>query len=230
MTSESLDELFAASAHALKTPITTIAAQAQLLLRRAQNEEMRASARAMTRQCARIERLVQNLVVLSRLRDGSLELHPDDHPLAPLLDRIVTSMRPMSTHNELKLLVNAAPLVHADPERLQLSIANLVEIALRRAEWRSDVRVVLSQRCEIARVAVVYHPSRTSSGPYRPLEDAARVQLEHEQWTGLSLGRYVSERLIEAQGGRLGHSSTEIACDFIELPVVAADPVAHAQA
>ena len=179
MTSESLDELFAASAHALKTPITTIATQAQLLLQQAHNEEMRASARAMARQCARIDRLVQNLLVLSSLRYGRLELHPGDHALVPLLERVVASMRPMSTRNDLELLVKAAPLVHADSERLLLSIANLVEIALRRAESHSHVRVVLSQRRELARVAVVYHPSRSSSGPYRPSDDSARVQLDH---------------------------------------------------
>ncbi len=224
------NEFFAASAHALKTPISTIATQAQLLLRRAKSEETRASARAVVRQCARIDRLVQNLLVLSRLRDGSLQLHPGEHQLAPLLERTVASMRSMSTRNELKLMVEATPRVHADSERLRLSIVNLIEIALRQAESHSDVRVVLSQRNELARVAVVYHPSRTSCGSYRPLDDAARAQLDHERWTGLSLGRYVSQHLIEAQGGYVGHSSTEIACDFIELPILAAGSTAHVQA
>jgi PAS domain S-box-containing protein len=81
------DQFFAAAAHSLKTPVTVIKADAQLLLP-AIPAPQRPIAASIERQCDRIDRLVQNLIVLARARSRTLQLHPSDLSLGPLVEAI----------------------------------------------------------------------------------------------------------------------------------------------
>jgi hypothetical protein len=84
------DQFFAAAAHSLKTPVAVIKADAQLLLP-LQAPDCRPRTESIVRQCDRIDRLVQNLLVLSRARSRSLELYPSALELRPLIERISRS-------------------------------------------------------------------------------------------------------------------------------------------
>src|SRR5690606_38072860 len=86
--SEQLDQLrnrfFAAAAHCLKTPVTTIKAHAQVFTRSLPPEHRKAAV-AIERQCDRIDRVVQNLLVLARERTETFELHPTALAVGPMI-------------------------------------------------------------------------------------------------------------------------------------------------
>src|SRR5262249_6438803 len=81
------DQFFASAAHALKTPVAIVKADVQALPSASAPRQAKLIA-SLNRQCDRIDRLVQNLLVLSRARSHSLELHFDQIELAPLVERI----------------------------------------------------------------------------------------------------------------------------------------------
>jgi signal transduction histidine kinase len=80
------DQFFAAAAHSLKTPVAIIKANAQLLSRGAGPHPGKSMA-ASDRQCGRIDRLIQNLLVLSRARSRTLQLAPLEVALAPVVEQ-----------------------------------------------------------------------------------------------------------------------------------------------
>ena len=69
------DQFFAAAAHSLKTPLAIVKADVQAL-HPSDSPDHRRVAASIIRQCDRMDRLVQNLLILARAREQALELHP----------------------------------------------------------------------------------------------------------------------------------------------------------
>src|SRR5262249_38081834 len=81
------DQFFAAAAHSFKTPIAVIKADVQVVSPAISAENRRVTD-SIERQCDRIDRLVQNLLVLTRANSETLELEPREIDLRPLVERI----------------------------------------------------------------------------------------------------------------------------------------------
>ena len=185
------NQFLSAAAHSLKTPIAVIKANAQLLARR-EEASSRKSALAIERQCDRIDRLVQNLLVFSRTRSRTLELHPQEEALAPLAEQVAQTMNRVSPRHEVHAELLAAPRAHVDRERLGIALSNLVEEALRASQPDSQVAVLVSQQGADAELGVRYRP-------LAPAELAALAS--NESNVDLGVVRDVTATIAEAHGG-----------------------------
>jgi two-component system sensor histidine kinase SenX3 len=144
------DQFFAAAAHSLKTPVAIVKADVQALLPY-ETREQRRVADSIARQCDRIDRLIQNLLVLTRAHSHSLELHPSAMHLRPLIERISVE-RTWSHRHDLRTDLTGSLPLHADPERIGLAIRNLLYEAYLLSP--ADSRLTLLARAEGDRVAV----------------------------------------------------------------------------
>jgi PAS domain S-box-containing protein len=201
------DQFFAAAAHALKTPVAVIKADAQVLLPLITAEHRRVAA-SIARQCDRIDRLAQNLIVLARARSQTLELHPSELALGPLIERI--AREPIWSHrHEVRTEVTDTPAIHGDQERLALVIRNLVYEASRLSQ--ADSALTLVTRPEGDRVAVGVR--------YRPLPWRDRVRETNGEYDDIAIGRCVAETIAEGHGGSLGEDAGETeTTSWIYLP------------
>jgi signal transduction histidine kinase len=203
------DQFFASAAHTLKTPVTIIKANAQIISRDADPRFRRASS-AIERQCGRIDRLVQNLLVLARARSKTLELHMDDVDLGRIVERIVREVRTASLQHEVSTEVIASPRVYADRERLALAIRNVMDEACRTSPSGSPVTVILRRQGANAEVAVRYRPL--------PLEE--RTFEAYGEYDDLGIGRCASETIVEAHAGSLWEEAVDReTTSWIRLPV-----------
>jgi two-component system phosphate regulon sensor histidine kinase PhoR len=200
------DQFFASAAHALKTPVAVIKAQAQLLA-----IDPTRSAAVIERQCGRLGRLIANVVTLSRLRTGTLELHPRSIDCADVVADVGREMSTAHGQHSLVTTILGRPVVFADREALAQVVRDLIEVAYRCSVSRTDVSVTVDETDACARVRVTYEPLEVMHG----------IIVEAAGYEGLSVERHVVESLVNAMCGTWRSSRDASAwTDWIEIPKV----------
>lgn len=204
------DQFMSAAAHYLKTPVAIIKANVQYLSRLAQNGQLQ-SLGMMQRQCERIDRLVQNLLIIARSRSRSLELHARDMELAPLVRSMARELTDVHNPRDVKITIGALPHVRGDEERLAIVVRNLSKDALQHSQPHSSVRVDLEVTGFEAEIRVSYEPLPPTAQPFAGA-------LEYDDTT---LSRCVTDTIIEAHGGHTGDVRGEREnSTWVTLPVL----------
>jgi signal transduction histidine kinase len=210
------DELLTTAAHALKTPVTVIKSASQVLSARAPSN-LRLSTAIIERQCARMERLVENLLTLSRIRSGTLQLYPvDGVDLGPVVEDVageVSRLGPADVHVQL----DARPRVRADHERLVLVLRNAISAATRSSRPGGPVTVRLGRCGADAEIRVSYQlPS-----PGLESGDAPHSDTDLDE---MGVSRYVTAMVVEAHGGTFTEEADDgDATVRIRLPAMSED-------
>jgi signal transduction histidine kinase len=205
------DDFFSAAAHSLKTPLAIIKSNAEIVASVVSGEPAE-SAAAISRQCDQMDLLLQNLLVLARVGSNTLELHPGEIELKPLVERVVERVG-SATSGECALHceLSASPRIHADAERLALALRNLIEPACRLSQPGSPVRVLMTLQGKNVEVGVRHTNVPAHAG------DAARQIAADE----LGVKRLVASTIVECHGGTLrsedGGAETTA---WVRLPVL----------
>jgi two-component system, OmpR family, phosphate regulon sensor histidine kinase PhoR len=201
------DQFFTSAAHSLKTPVAIIKAHVQALPPAAAPRQEKIVA-SIDRQCDRIDRLVQNLLVLSRARSHSLELHLREVELSPLVERIAQE-GVWSYRHDVRTDIAGPLSLHADQERLALVIRNLLYEASRLSP--ADSCLTLLARPEGDRVAVGVR--------YHPIPWAEQVSSVYGEYDDIGIGRSVAETIVEGHGGSLSEETSDAeTTSWIHLP------------
>jgi signal transduction histidine kinase len=193
--------------HDLRTPLTSIRGYAEALadgtLDDADPDARKRAANVITAEARRLERLVRDLLDLSRLDGREFSLNPRVGDLTEIVRTAAEAFSPQA--HELGLQLNIAAgnpvTVELDPERLAQIVANLVENALKYATATIGVTTQLEAA---GRVTVVV----TDDGPGIPAEEQAQVfeRLYTARTTpgrsvGTGLGLAIVRELTTAMGG-----------------------------
>jgi two-component system, OmpR family, sensor histidine kinase KdpD len=211
-----------AASHDLRSPLTAIRVAAESLASPSVtlSEEDRArQLDTVRRESARLDRLVANLLDLSRLEAGSTVSRPELVALDELVGQAVAELG-----SEGRVRVELAadpPLVEVDPVQVERVLVNLLENALRHSGPEAEVAVVIATAGEEAVVRVV------DDGPGIPADDVERVFEPFERLDGsggrrgLGLGLTIARGFAEANGGRVWveHRPEEGAAFAVAFPL-----------
>jgi two-component system sensor histidine kinase KdpD len=202
--------LLAAVSHDLRTPLaSTWAAVSSLRSRDVEfsdedRDELLATAEESL---AKLNRLVDNLLDMSRLQAGALTLHRQPTALADVLPLALDTLPESPVGIVTQGLAKTADVV-ADPPLLERVVANLVANAVRHTPSGKDVLVSASALGSRVELRVV------DQGPGLRPEDRDRVfepfqrMGDTDNTTGLGLGLALSRGLAEAMGGTLTPEET----------------------
>jgi signal transduction histidine kinase len=201
------EDFISAAAHDLKTPLTTLVAQAQFLERRAETEPSApadlSGLRRIVREAKRLSALVIELLDAARIEQGKLvgEREPVD---------LVELARDVAVHDSYqgrRITVSAeAPVVgNYDPRRIGQVLENLVENALKYSADESEVRIGITQRDGSALIDV------TDEGIGIPPGDLPRIferfhrgsNVDDRRFAGMGLGLFICKGIVEQHGGRI---------------------------
>jgi two-component system phosphate regulon sensor histidine kinase PhoR len=209
------DQFIAAAAHSLKTPVAIIKGSAELLSLK--SAELTRPVAMIERQCGRIDRLVQNLLVLSRIRTGSLRLYPIELDLKPMLEEVAHEMARAAADHTLATVLVSNARVHGDRERLAMAVRNMIDDAFRSSA--PNLPLTLSMAAHGADVEI--------SVSYRPLAAGAPAGEARRGYDDLGIGRHVTAAIAEAHGGMLGQetSGTQTVA-WLRLPTLEVEDVA----
>jgi len=210
------DELFTGTAHALKTPISVIKSASQVLSAGAPPDLLK-STTLIERQCVRIERLVENLLALSRIRSGTLQLHPACVELGPIIEDVVNQARRISNTHNVLFRQAADVRIRADRERLVMMLRNVTDAAARASRPGRPVTVRLDRRGDEAEIAVAFYPDSA--------HHSAETSQSDYEFDDLGVGRYVTATIVEAHGGTLTEEADDTATTIrIRLPLLVESP------
>jgi two-component system sensor histidine kinase BaeS len=198
--------------HDLRTPLTSIRGYAEALsdgtLDDADPDARKRAATVITGEARRLERLVQDLLDLSRLDSREFSLHPRPCDAADVVKDAALAFAPQARELglELRVLPAGPAPVNLDPDRLGQIIANLVENALKYAT--AVVEVSAARRDQELNLVV------TDDGPGIPADDAGKVftrlytaRATPGRAVGTGLGLAIVQELAVAMGGRAAAES-----------------------
>ena len=196
--------LLRAVSHDLRTPLATMRAAVDGLLASGVSEDDRLElVRAVGSSAEQLERLIDDLLDLSRLQSGLIHPVLRTRSLDEVLPLALSGHEPDVVRLEVE---EPAPSVTTDAGLLERVVANLVGNAVRHAPG-SPVRVLAHVLPETVEVIVV------DRGPGIPPEERERVfepfqRLDDTGTGGLGLGLAVARGLTEALGGTLSAEDT----------------------
>jgi signal transduction histidine kinase len=232
-TTRRMDEFISVAAHELKTPVTnsllaltlardTLAASiaqaevAHAAATPAALAEVLAPLQALLERTEshmeRLSRLVVDLLDVSRIRAGKLELRAAPCDLAEVVREVVEEQRRIAPgrviHLQLPGAASKPPIVLADADRIRQVVTNYISNALRYSRADQRVNVHLRADGEWARVSV------RDEGPGVPADERRRVwerfyrvpgtEVMSSGSVGLGLGLHISRTIVEQHHGRVG--------------------------
>lgn len=207
------DEFVRVAAHELKTPVAVMKGYAQALLRAKIElpEEYREILRAIDRGATRIDRTVQDLLDISQLHLGHLQLVREKLDLAALVARVVERAAAMSVRHRVSLVHAETATVLGDPERLTRVVNALIDNALRYSPEGGEVDVAIAVRNGEAVLSV----SDRGVGIPRDKQPwiFQRFFRAHagtaSDYGGMGVSLYLSNEVIARLGGRMWFESDE---------------------
>ncbi|HVL87754.1 MAG TPA: PAS domain-containing sensor histidine kinase [Candidatus Thermoplasmatota archaeon] len=196
------------AAHELRTPITPIRLQIDLLRdghADTLTERQRRALSILDRNVARLQRLAEDLLDVARLQSDEFSLRREPTDLGIVASMALESFEASAQSAGVTLRFRCeGPLpVHADPARLTQVLYNLLANALRATPPGGEVTVAATRRGTEAELSVA------DTGRGLSPEDASRLfqpfaRLESSSGeSGTGLGLYICRRIVERHGGTI---------------------------
>jgi two-component system, OmpR family, sensor histidine kinase KdpD len=231
-TDELRSALLNAVSHDLKTPLASIIASAGSLLQDDvawSDDERREFARAIEEDAEHLNRLVGNLLDLSRIEAGALRPDKDWHDVASLVDDVLGRLRPVTSGHDVVVDVpDALPPVALDYVEIGDVLVNLIENAAKHTPAGTEIRVAVRQAGGEIHLEVADRGAGIGSEDLPRLFDPFyRVRKAEARPKGMGLGLAVAKGLVEAHGGRIWAANREGggARFVFSLPLAARDAV-----
>jgi signal transduction histidine kinase len=232
------DQFLATLAHELRNPLAPLRTGLDLLMQRP-DAPVSASSRvlgAMNRQLDHMVRLIDDLLDVSRISRGVLELRREPADLAAVIGNAIESARPfIETKRQVVAFDDpAAVLAEVDPTRIAQIIGNLLHNASKFSPLGAEIRVELAAGHGDATIRVI---DRGIGIPPAELERAfdmfsqVRGARAIGNGSGLGIGLALARRLAELHGGTLAAVSEGEGCgSTFTLTLRGADATATAEA
>lgn len=204
-------EFIATASHELRTPLTSVQMAVHLMLEGAVGEltdKQREVLEACREDCVRLEKLMRDLLDLSKIEAGEGRPHLSTLRARELVAAATEHLRPQVEAKGLELRVEAStdlPSVKADRAQIERVIVNLVANALRYTK-HGEIRVSAERRDGSIAVSV----SDTGQGipaEYLPHIFDKFVQVPGAATGGAGLGLAISKAIVEAHGGQISVQS-----------------------
>jgi len=236
------DEFMAVVSHELRTPLTAITGYSDILLRKLSgplNDRQERQVVGIREAARRLLALINDLLDVSKLEAGTLELHLSALEASSAIERAAASVRVIAANKGVSVLTRAAsadlPAVWADDERLQQILSNLLMNAIKFTPEGGTIWNSADVATGPATPEVVFRVQDTGLG-LTPGQEA-RVwerfyQVESSstrRFGGAGLGLSIVRRLTELHGGRVEAVSAgpNLGSTFaIHLPAVIGDETA----
>lgn len=198
-------DLVATVSHEIRSPLTSVKGFTRTLLlkwERFSDDQKRAMLETINTDADRVTRLLKELLDVSRIDAGRLELQRQ--PVA--VDQVIAGVVDKARHHtgaddrDITFEVEAElPRILADPDKIEQILTNLVDNALTHAPG-SPIRVTARQVGERAQISV------TDQGPGIPPEQQRRIfdkfgRGRAQRRSGTGLGLYITRGLARAHGG-----------------------------
>jgi signal transduction histidine kinase len=223
------DEFLSIASHELKTPITSMKLQIQTLLRAARRagddgvdpQRLIGKLQATERQVERLTSLVDELLDISRVAAGRLELRSEWHDLASIVRDVAARFEEELARANCILVLHADMPVEGwwDSFRLEQIITNLVSNALKYGAGHPIEVAVMAHGAQ-AQLVVRDHGIGIAAEDVERIFAPFERAVSSKHYGGLGLGLFIVGQITAALGGTIRVTSTpNVGSTFtIDLP------------
>ena len=201
-------EFLANMSHEIRTPMTAILGYAELLADKEDDPEKREFLEIIERNGSFLLEIINDILDLSKIEAGKLEIHAEPFDLVPLVEDIRSLMQLRANENRIDFRVEyVQPMprqIHSDPKRLRQILLNLVGNAIK---FTSQGGVALRISCHEEQVVFEVVDTGIGMSPQQ-VEQLFQAFRQADgsvsrQYGGSGLGLAISQRLAKMLGGEI---------------------------
>lgn len=210
-------ELLANVSHDLRTPLTMLRGYAEMI-RDIPGENNPENVQIIIDEADRLSDLVNNVLDLSKLKSGTLEMHPITYCLTDQLSTLVNGFQKLSSEkNQVTFCPEEKVYITADDAFIFRAVYNLISNAVTHGE--KDVHVTVRQI--VSRNSVQISVEDNGPGIRPELLDGIWDRYKKGSGSGTGLGLAIAKAAVEQNGGTVGVESVlgEGSTFWIELPL-----------
>jgi two-component system sensor histidine kinase KdpD len=205
------NSLLSSVSHDLRTPLAVITGAASTLLESSAVLDAytrRELAQTIHEEADRLNRLIRNLLDMTRLDSGAIRVKREWLPLEEIVGAALHRLDAQLVHREVKVeLPSDLPLVACDAVLTEQALINLLENAAKYSKGPIEIRVTALPREVVVEVA--------DRGPGIPAGQEARIFEKFQRAVregsegGVGLGLSICRAIVTAQGGRIWAENRE---------------------
>lgn len=198
------DEFMTMASHELKTPLTIIKANLDIMNLKMQQDENLVFVENTLKQVEKLNKLISDLLDISKIQAGKLELKLADFDMISLLKEMINNMQPTT---EIKILLkntNDTLPAYGDRDRIGLVIINLLGNAIKYSPNSKEIKV----NAFISEDAIIVGIEDKGIGI--PSDDLTnifsrfyRVSGITSTFAGSGIGLYIASQIISRHGGKI---------------------------
>jgi PAS domain S-box-containing protein len=199
------DEFMAMASHELKTPLTVISVNLQILKLKMGNDANIAFVEKTEKQVSKFTELINNLLSVSKINLGKLELQPEKFNINIFLKEVLNDLQQTTTqHTIIYKEESKALIVNADKQKVGQVILNIISNSIKYSPGGGEIVV------EIKKIKDNIEIICSDNGigiPKKDLENIFtrfyRVSGLASSFSGSGIGLYISSEIIKRHGGKI---------------------------
>ncbi|WP_345949187.1 PAS domain-containing sensor histidine kinase [Mucilaginibacter sp. PAMB04274] len=202
------DEFISVISHELKTPMTSLKAQCQLMVRHLKKYEDAYADKMMAgidKQLNRLTRFIHNLVLVSKIDSSKLQPEVNNYHLNEVISEVIEEIRLTAPKRTITSDITGSLPVKGDADKIYQVVYNLLTNAIKFSESSTAVHVTMKRQQSLAVVCIQDH------GQGIPKENLEKIferfyKVETPSSSvesGIGLGLFISSEIINHQNGRL---------------------------
>jgi signal transduction histidine kinase len=192
--------------HELRTPITTIYGGSELLERELDEDRRNEVVGDIRSEAERLARLVEDLLVMTRVERGGVEIGDEPVLVQRVVPRVVQALASRSPGLRIETLVaDNLPAVRGDVTYIEQVLRNLLTNAVRYGEGleRGVTVAAEEQDSEVVVRVLDLGPGLGADDPERLFQLFYRSEAAQRVPGGAGIGLFVCRHLVDAMGGRI---------------------------
>jgi nitrogen-specific signal transduction histidine kinase len=218
-------DFLAVMSHEMRTPLHGVLGMLELVREQIEHPVAGGLLQTAQRSTEQLKRIVDDVLDLSRIDAGQLNLHPQVFELVPALEQVVTLYAPMAARQGLDLRLRCAStlpvLAVGDRDRVLQVIANLLSNAIKfTCAGAVELEAWPSEDQSLILTVHDSGPGIPESERHRLFERYQQLSVRSARHSGSGLGLSITRRLVHVLGGEIDYRSRPIpgACFRVRLP------------
>jgi len=202
------DEFISIASHELKTPITTVKVFTQLLqkmFKDSGNKEVNKYLDRMGYQVDKLTNLVSDLLDVSKLQTGKLELRKEKFDIGKLIKEIAENFEATDNTHKIFIKGKSLKMIKADKDRIEQVVINLISNAIKYSPDSDRVEIKIKSEKNVIIISVKdfgvgiaqEYLNKIFGRFYRVYDTRDKT------FPGLGMGLYISYEIIERHKGKM---------------------------
>jgi PAS domain S-box-containing protein len=215
------DDFIKMASHELKTPITSIHGYVQLLLNiygeadeqrlRLSKPTIKSSLNTIAKQVVKLTRLISDLLDLSKIESGKLELHKTEFDLTDLVNETAQDVRQTTSKHAILVHNEFDGSIVADKDRIAQVLLNLLTNAIKYSPEADSIEIFVENDDESAIIKIKdYGIGIDKKDQQKIFERFYRVEGKKEQtFPGFGIGLFIANEIVQRHEGTISVESVK---------------------